>query len=66
MTIKHFCDVCDRQINRNYVSDRLVVQRGPFVAEVMVSKDGTSNTGELCKDCVMEMFTYGEEPPRGK
>jgi hypothetical protein len=61
MSIRRFCDVCDNEIGRNYVSERLKIKRGTFLAEIMISKGGTSNAGELCRDCVKAILTEGKE-----
>ena len=61
MTIKRFCDMCDGQIERNYVSQRLKIKRREFVAEIMIHRGATCNQGELCRKCVMEIITEGKE-----
>ena len=61
MTIKRFCDMCDGEISRNYVSQRMKIKRREFTAEVMFHKGSTCNTGELCRKCVMEILTQGKE-----
>ena len=54
---KVFCDVCERELTRNMVTEKLVVTDGGFSAEVIVSKDGVSNEGDLCYDCLLSMLT---------
>lgn len=62
MTVKRYCDICEAELERNYVGDRLKGQtfmsgphRGTHIGvEVMLQVDGTWNAGELCGDCAME------------
>lgn len=60
MSSKWFCDGCGTEITRNYVSKRLQRKRGRFVAEVMVHTDGTSNKGDICLRCLMDVITKGK------
>ena len=61
MSILTFCDMCDEQIGRNYVSQRLKLKRREFIAEIMIQKGATCNHGDLCRDCVMKILTEGKE-----
>lgn len=62
--IKQFCDICKKELTRNVVEDRLIVERGDFKAEVLIAKGGTTNTGDLCYDCLIEMLTSKPRKPR--
>lgn len=57
MSSKKFCDVCEEELAENMVNDRLVVERGEFKAEVIITKNGTANAGDLCYDCLIVMLT---------
>jgi len=59
--IKHFCDVCEKEIQRNYVDERLVHKLRDFEVEMIVKKENTSNDGELCYRCLMNIVTNGKE-----
>ena len=59
--IKMFCDVCNQEVERNYVSRRLNVGCGRFRAEVMVTFEGVSNKGHICRLCLMKILFTGEE-----
>jgi len=58
------CDQCHQELTRNMVSERLVVEQGHFIAEVVVSKDNVSNDGDLCYDCLIKMLTTTPKKPR--
>ncbi len=64
--IKRYCDVCKEEIDRNYVSDRLVMQKSNVAkAEVVVAIDGVRNGGgEICRPCLMLILTEGVEVKR--
>lgn len=63
-----FCDRCKKEIQRNVVSDRLIVEKGDFKAEVEVCrKDAfvgreeepkmvSNDRGDLCLSCLLEML----------
>ena len=59
--IKHYCDICEKEVHRNYVSDRLKMKLEGFEVEVMVTKDNTTNSGELCRDCLLKILRTGHE-----
>ncbi|MEA1998138.1 MAG: hypothetical protein U9N61_02260 [Euryarchaeota archaeon] len=74
MTIKSFCDVCGKELGRNYVSDRLNVryhynkdnedpERGNqcITCNVEVGVNNTWNKGEICKECLLKALTEGED-----
>ena len=63
MSKKTFCDVCDKELTRNMVGDRLIVAIGEFTAEVFISKNGTSNAGDLCYDCLMSLLNTKPKRP---
>jgi hypothetical protein len=60
MTARYFCDGCDREIDRNYVSRRFKPSHyfkheyaGTNIsAEVIVTVGGVSNAGHLCRPCL--------------
>lgn len=54
--IKTFCDICGEELSRNVCVERLIVSQGDFKAEVLISKSGTSNEGDLCYDCLLKML----------
>jgi len=68
---KQFCDVCEKEIKRNYVGNRLkkkkIINRTntePNAAgcktkieiEVMVAVNGMWNEGTICEDCLMKVL----------
>jgi len=62
---KWFCDVCGRELGRNYVSDRLRVSDGLRVVEVTVGKKDkhglTWDKGDICRPCLMGIITNGHD-----
>jgi len=54
--IKVFCDLCKKELTRNMVAQRLAVKSGNFTAEVIISKKGIANEGDLCLDCLLKML----------
>ena len=67
MSIKKFCDICRKEMPRNMVTERLIVQSlskkgGGFSAEVIVTKNETDDDGDLCFDCLMGMLN--QKPKR--
>lgn len=65
MSIKYFCDGCDKPIERNVISQRVVVEKQIgghlFKAEVMVGEDGASNKGDLCGVCLLKVLATAPE-----
>ncbi len=63
--IKTFCDACGKEIERDYVSDRLIVELckngKSFLAEITICQDSTWNKGHICKGCVKEIVAKGQE-----
>jgi len=63
--IKEFCDGCGKEIDRNYVDKRFTKELNlngvSFSAEVIVSRNGVSNQGDLCFDCLMRILREGRE-----
>ncbi len=59
MTIRRYCDLCDRELYRNFVSSRVhgsgfvtTELRGENVwVEIILGVGGTWNSGELCLVC---------------
>lgn len=66
MTIKHLCDACGIEIDRNYVSERYTPTKWfrdkylNITLEVQVKKEKTWNDGDLCFDCLKAVFEAGE------
>jgi hypothetical protein len=58
---KGFCDVCKQELSRNYVSERYSPKKGLIKCEVMVSFNGTWNSGEICLDCLKLVLFNGEK-----
>ena len=61
MTNKTFCDICGNELTRNMVTDILIVESastagGGFSAEVLISRNGTTNVGDLCYDCLLRIL----------
>lgn len=72
MAIRRFCDVCQEEIDRNYVSERLkddVFMSGPNVGttvkvEVTLGLGETWNKGDLCACCAADaVATAFKEAP---
>ena len=61
MNILQMCDVCGDSLKRNYVSNRLKLKRGRFTAEIMVIRDSTCNSGEICLKCLRDVLSRGKE-----
>jgi hypothetical protein len=66
--IRRYCDICETQIGRSYVSDRFkpsVYRAGAnWAAEIIVRNGNTWNQGDLCLDCLKEIVAEGREYPR--
>ena len=59
--IKHFCDVCGDQVQRNSVSQRLTRARKTVTVEVLVATDGVWNGGAICYDCLLDVVLKGKD-----
>jgi len=59
--IKRYCDVCGKEVERNYVAQRLRQEMGRVVVEVMVAIDGIWNKGEICLGCLTDVLVHGSE-----
>jgi len=59
--LRLFCDVCDKEIKRNYVSERYKPMLGKFRVEIMVSFKDAWNSGEICKECLLKIINEGKE-----
>lgn len=59
--IKYFCDMCGKEVKRNYISERFHPKKGNFKVEVMVAFDNTWNDGIICKDCLWDILKTGKE-----
>ena len=65
MTIKLYCDMCNKEIGRNYISERfkpwIYRNNTNFSAEVIITKNKITNQSELCLDCVKLLVNEGKE-----
>ena len=69
MSVKRFCDVCGKKMDRNYVGNRYEPamvgkdgKTGPRVElEIKVAIAGIWNNGEICLDCIKWVVNEGEE-----
>ena len=64
--IKTFCDVCEKEIDRNWVTQRLVryfaiPHKVSVEVEIIVKIDGVWNDGAICEGCLMTAIVEGEE-----
>ena len=59
--IKRFCDICEKEIKRNYAQQRLTVTKGRIKVEVIVTVDSVANSGEICLDCLLETINSVRE-----
>jgi hypothetical protein len=67
--MRRFCDTCGVEIDRNMVTDRyrpIKFFRGPLggvkvMLEVLVTMNGTANSGDICLPCLRSVFTEGQE-----
>jgi hypothetical protein len=70
MSIKHFCDGCGEEVQRNFVQDRLVkdkqIGNAKFSIEVMVATDGVWNGGCICLPCLQRLFNGAVGAPASK
>ena len=73
--IRRFCDACGAEIERNYVSQRLVAEKtfrrdrstlSPLKVKVecMVTIDDTSNSGDMCRDCIIDTVAMADTRPQ--
>jgi len=60
--IIYSCDVCKKTVEREYVSNRLIRNKGRVTIEVMVAVDETWNKGDVCLDCLLDVMNNGTEP----
>ena len=61
MSIKYFCDICSKELNRCFTSQRLKIAKGKVRAEVMVAIGSSFNYGNICKACLLDVLNTGEE-----
>ncbi len=59
--IKEFCDVCGKEVKRNFVKDRLAKKYGSVFVEFDVGTNHELNYGAICKDCLIKAITDGTE-----
>ena len=62
---KTFCDLCGRELTRNFTIDRLRVSDGLIVLEVTVSRKVKNslvkNMGDICRSCLVGIITNGHD-----
>lgn len=63
--IKKFCDFCGEEMTGEPWRVCAKVFSGPdaFKLEVLVSKNGVANTGDVCRCCVIRALDQGESAP---
>lgn len=63
--VKHYCDGCGKEIERNFVCDRykagMLKNEHSFTAEITISMDKIWNHGDLCLECLKELLLPGNE-----
>lgn len=70
--IRRFCDACGAEVEKNYVMDRLIATKTfrqeakqvEVKVECIVTIDGTTNKGEMCRDCVIDTVDMADTRPR--
>lgn len=69
--IKTFCDLCTRELSgeENVVQNRIRCEKvfegeTKIHIEIQVGKNGTWNSGEVCKDCVIDLINSFDKRPR--
>lgn len=68
--IRHYCDCCERELERNYVSTRLegdFVHMGTKVRYQVLLGVGAWNDGDLCRTCLRDILfaVLGAPAPTG-
>ena len=60
--IKHYCDCCESELSRNYVTQRfseeMVVSGKRVRVDIMLVIDGVSNQGDLCENCLGKFLAF--------
>jgi len=54
--IKYFCDVCGKEVTRNFVDKRLNVKVGIVSVEVMLGVNLVHNHGVVCGKCLASIL----------
>ena len=70
--IQRFCDCCGTEIKQNYASERLEAERTfrhdakrvVVKVECMVTMDGVTNKGDICRDCVIDTVNMADTRPQ--
>jgi len=66
---RRFCDVCGRELTRNFVTDPLVRTDGLMVVRVMVGKKTASSLvwgdGDICQPCLVGIVKNGHDVDSG-
>lgn len=73
---KHFCDGCGEELdtgnspNKGTTDDRLAIEvlaanrSCKLNVEVLIGKDGTSNSGEFCVNCILDALYALDKRPK--
>jgi hypothetical protein len=68
MMIKHFCDVCGKEITRNMVSERFnencILRNKRVQVEIVIGVGSTWNAGDLCRGCLWEFLDIYDSRPK--
>lgn len=65
MPIKMYCDRCEQETEKNYVSQRAIVEFEGWKAEVILQNPkGAWNSGILCERCLQLMLQLGCKRPK--
>lgn len=73
--IRYFCDCCGTEINELDAKDRNPLHRliaklkrgsSELQVEVIETKDGTSNTGNFCRYCVLDALMKLDDRPSAR
>lgn len=71
--IRRYCDCCGTEIEASYAAARLVAERTfrldhkrtAVKVECIVTINGAANTGDICRDCVIDTVDMADTRPRG-
>ena len=61
MPIKMYCDLCEKEVKRNFVHNRWKIHapitgQNDAVIEIMAGTGGMINHGILCQSCIAEII----------
>jgi len=75
--IRHFCDICEKEIERNYVTDRFKessVLPGKhsgrrveveIIVTIGINRPDAGDAGEICRDCLyrfLDIHDHRDKP----